>query len=176
MRKTLLFVIGAVAVLAVAGLGQDNADAEDLTTLLLGQDQIRQVLEDDTWVLSSIGTLPQDPDGARSATAVYENPEQKLNVILLDFSDLELAGAFVDESIGARRARAVEEPEDLAETINGEREITLDFALLFEFEDGSRQLLARRGTIVTLFQGTMGPETLIALAQAHLDHLNEQGR
>jgi len=174
MRKTLI-VAGLVAALAVVGLSQD--EAEDLTTLLLSQDQIRQVLEDDTWVLSSIGTLPQDPEGARSATAVYENPEQKLNVILLDFSELDLAGAFIDESIEARRARAASEPEDLAEAINGEREITLDFALLFAFEDGSRQLLVRRGTIVTLFQATsLSEEALIALTRAQLDHLNELGR
>lgn len=181
MRRTIMLASGALALLMVAGLGQDRG--QDLSALLLSQDQVRLALEDDTWVLSSASTLAQNPPGAESATAIYENPRHTASTILLDFVKADspespLIVNFLQGSIEARRPKLKPdtEPKDLLEALNAEREQKADFALLFELEDDTRQLLFRRGLIVVFWQSDLGEAELVKLAQAHLDHLAEQGR
>jgi len=171
-----IFSVGVVALVAFAALSQEGGKP-DLSTLLLSQDVFRQVFADDSWVLAAANALPNPPEGAQSASAFYENPSQKVTLILFDFSDPNLAGKFLKQVLDPNGPGLRDKPVDILDLINVETQTNVATTASFvPFKNGQNRLVYTRDNLVVFLQGELPQETLIQLAQLHLDQLADLGR
>jgi len=170
------FLVGVAILVTFVALGQGE-DNPDLSTLLLSQDVFRQVFTDDSWVLAAANALPNPPEGSESASAFYENPSQKVTLVLFDFSELNLAEKFLKQVLDPNGPGLRDKPLDILDLINVESQTNVATTASFvSFENGQNRLVYTRDKLVVFLQGELPQETLIQLAQLHLDQLATLGR
>lgn len=175
MKRQALLTVSVALLVGLTALGQAQGD---LSALLLPQDVLRGVFGDDSWVLASAGALAELPPGAvTSATAIYESPARKLDVVMWDFEKLEQGTGFLGAALDALKPDFKADSSDVLGLINTEGRTNLaDAAVFMEFKSGKNRIFFVRGTLLISLESDLPVETLVQLVQSYLDFLADSGR
>ena len=189
MRKALLglMVVGMVGVGYIASsLATNSVDlTETLINLILNQDEVRTVLENNQWVLRSVGstTPPERAEGAVSA--IYDQGSDEIRIILIQFAELSLAEPtlsvqFISNGITEiDSAGLLSEPAKdlLADETSREmfqEPVLAQQAYLLEFkQEKDRQLILNFNGKVILLRSNLPVDKVLQLGVVQLAKLNE---